>query len=58
DYSGDKFEISFNPQNFLDILKHIKDESFFFGLTDPYNPGLIKDSSQSLFIIMPMRLDG
>jgi DNA polymerase-3 subunit beta len=56
DYSGPKFEIAFNPFFFLDILRHIKEETFRFGLNDPHNPGLIKDSSQALFVIMPMRL--
>ncbi|OGN64448.1 MAG: DNA polymerase III subunit beta, partial [Chlamydiae bacterium RIFCSPHIGHO2_12_FULL_49_9] len=56
DYAGPKLEIAFNPYFFLDILRHIKDETFRFGLNDPHNPGLITDSSEALFVIMPMRL--
>jgi DNA polymerase-3 subunit beta len=56
DYAGPKIEIAFNPYFFLDILRHSKDETIRFGLNDPHNPGLITDSTQALFVIMPMRL--
>jgi len=55
-YSGEKLEIAFNPINFLDILRHIKDETVKFNITNPYHPGLITDSSTAQFVIMPMRL--
>lgn len=57
DYAGPKLEIAFNPYFFLDILRHSKDETFRFGLNDSHNPGLISDSTQALFVIMPMRLN-
>ena len=57
-YSGPKLEIAFNPQYFLDILRHSKDETVEFDVSDSYNPGLITDSSEAEFVIMPMRLDG
>ena len=56
-YTGPKLEIAFNPQYFLDILRHTKDESVNFAVTDPYNPGLITDSTHAEFVIMPMRLE-
>jgi DNA polymerase-3 subunit beta len=56
DYAGQKFEIAFNPHFFIDILKHCKDESVTFGITDSFNPGLITDQTTALFVIMPMRL--
>ncbi len=56
DFSGERLEIAFNPYYFLDILRHSKDETVRFGLNDPHNPGLITDSTQALFVIMPMRL--
>jgi DNA polymerase-3 subunit beta len=56
DFAGERFEIAFNPYYLLDILRHSKDETVKFGLNDPHNPGLITDSSQALFVIMPMRL--
>lgn len=57
DYAGPKLEIAFNPYFFLDILRHSKDETVRFGLNDPHNPGLITDSTDALFVIMPMRLN-
>lgn len=57
DYSGEKLEIAFNPSFYLDILRHCKDETVQFSLSDSYNPGKITDSSSALFVIMPMRLN-
>ena len=56
-YTGDTIDIAFNPFFFLDILRHSKDETVNLGISDSYNPGIITDSSNSLFIIMPMRLN-
>ncbi|MGE5195698.1 MAG: DNA polymerase III subunit beta [Anaerolineae bacterium] len=56
-YGGEKLEIAFNPAYFLDILRHSKDETIDFSISDPYNPGLITDSSNALFVLMPMRLE-
>lgn len=64
-YHGQKLEIAFNPNFFLDILRHSKEEVVTVGVTDPYNPGIITDdevsptaaaSSTPLFVLMPMRL--
>lgn len=56
-YGGEKLEIAFNPVYFLDVLRHSKDETVQFSVTDSYNPGLITDSSSAQFVIMPMRLE-
>lgn len=56
DFSGPSLEIAFNPFYFLNILKHSRDETVRFSLNDPHNPGMITDSSQAQFILMPMRL--
>jgi len=56
-YAGPKIDIAFNPHYFLDILRHSKDETVNFDITNPYNPGLITDSSNAQFVIMPMRLE-
>ncbi|MCF7806229.1 MAG: DNA polymerase III subunit beta [Simkaniaceae bacterium] len=56
DYHEDRLDIAFNPYFFIDILKHCKDETTTFGLTDSYNPGMITDSSSAQYVIMPMRL--
>lgn len=57
-YGGEKIEIAFNPHNFLDVLRHSKDETIHFDIHDSYTPGLITDSSNAVFVLMPMRLDG
>ncbi len=56
DFSGDRLEIAFNPFYLLDILRHSKDETVCLSLNDPHNPGLITDSTQAQFVLMPMRL--
>lgn len=68
-YKGEKLEIAFNPNFFLDILRHSTNETISMGITDPYNPGLINDcdhtkkeseqeaEQNSLFVLMPMRLN-
>lgn len=56
-YQGEPINIAFNPNYFLDILKHSSDETILFDVLDSYNPGLITDSSNALFVLMPMKLD-
>ncbi|MBI2743283.1 MAG: DNA polymerase III subunit beta [Chlamydiales bacterium] len=56
-YGGEKLEIAFNPHYFLDILRHSKDETVQFSISNAHNPGLITDSSNASFVLMPMRLD-
>lgn len=55
-YTGNKLEIAFHPTYFLDILRHSKDETIQLHITDSFNPGLITDSTSTLFVIMPMRI--
>ncbi len=56
-YGGPKLDIAFNPHFFLDILRHSKDETVQLSLTDSFNPGLITDSTNAFFVLMPMRLE-
>ena len=64
-YHGQKLEIAFNPNFFLDILRHITEETVTMGVTDAFNPGLITDAgadtkssgARSLFVLMPLRLN-
>ncbi len=55
-YQRELMEIAFNPHYFLDILRDSKDEVVLFGIENAYNPGLITDSSNTQFVLMPMRL--
>lgn len=65
-YGGPLLEIAFNPNYFLDILRHSNRETVTMGVTDAYNPGVITDqealqpqpaASTPLFVLMPMRLN-
>ena len=56
DFTGEELQIAFNPSYFIDILRHSHDETIKLQLTDPFNPGLITDSSEALFILMPLRI--
>jgi DNA polymerase III subunit beta len=64
-YYGGDLSIAFNPEYFLDILRHSKGETVSIGITDSFNPGVITDtegkevslpSATPLYVIMPMRL--
>lgn len=56
DYNEDLLEIAFNPHYFIDILRHCKDETINFGVTDSFNPGSVRDTSDAHYVLMPMRL--
>jgi len=65
-YQGPQFEIAFNPNYFLDILRHSKGETISMGVSDPLNPGVFTDQEElpaetvaasPLFVLMPMRLN-
>lgn len=64
-YHGQGLDVAFNPNFFLDILRHTKAETVTLGVIDAYNPGVITDteapskltSTRSLFVLMPMRLN-
>lgn len=65
-YSGSKLEIAFNPNYFLDVLRHSSSETVKMGITDAFNPGVItpekgedasgKNDLSPLYVLMPMRL--
>lgn len=58
DYSGDEFQVAFNPQFVMDALKHVDTEKVSLGLTTPVNPALIEPVGEGdyRFVVMPMRL--
>lgn len=64
-YHGQPLDIAFNPQYFLDILRHCKEETVFLGAVDAFTPGVIIDkeempagvlSASPVYVLMPMRL--
>jgi DNA polymerase III subunit beta len=61
DYGGDQFEIAFNPDFMVDVLRHTDSEKVSFVLKDATSPGLLKpsgngDSDRYLNVIMPIRI--
>ena len=56
-YEGEKLHVAFNPNFFIDVIRHTKDEAITLNIIDAYNPGVITDSTNALFLIMPMRLN-
>jgi len=57
-YEKSRFEIAFNPQHVLDVLRHTDDETLNFKLIDSFSPAIIEDSKKALFVVMPMRKQG
>lgn len=65
-FHGSQINIAFDPEFFIDILKHTKGERISLGITDAFNPSVITDSDKNddletvkstpLFVLMPMRL--
>ena len=64
-YTGERFDIAFNPSFFLDILRHSNNDTVSLGFTDPFNPGMLVDGElqkvhqelpPQLFVLMPLRL--
>ncbi len=64
-YQGEKLDIAFNPNYFLDILRHCDKETVSLDVTDAFNPGIIVDkesgesitTEEDLFVLMPMRIE-
>lgn len=64
-YQEEKLEIAFNPNFFLDILRHSKGEVITLSMIDSFNPGIVTEhhlqhssfeDATPLFVLMPMRL--
>jgi DNA polymerase-3 subunit beta len=58
EYSGDEFQVAFNPQFVMDALKHVDAAKVTLGLTTPTNPCLIEPVGEGnyRFVVMPMRI--
>jgi len=55
-YEGKEFAIAFNPFYLLDILKCVKTEIVTLELSNALSPGVVRQESEFLSVIMPMRL--
>lgn len=56
EYTGEPIEIGFNPQFLVDVLRVFKTPDFELHLGQPDRPGLIKNGTNFLYIIMPVNL--
>jgi DNA polymerase-3 subunit beta len=58
DYSGDEFQVAFNPQFVMEALKHVDSAKVSLGLTTPTNPCLLEPVGEGeyRFVVMPMRI--
>lgn len=58
EYSGDEFQVAFNPQFIMDALKHVDTQKVSLGMTTPVNPALLEPVGEGdyRFVVMPMRL--
>jgi DNA polymerase-3 subunit beta len=56
-YDGPELDIAFNPVHCLDALRHSRDEVVYFDITGSYLPAVVTDSTEALFVIMPMRIE-
>ncbi len=58
DYSGEEFQVAFNPQFVSDALRHVDTATVSLGLTTPVNPALVEPVGEAdyKFVVMPMRI--
>jgi DNA polymerase-3 subunit beta len=57
-FSGEPFEIGFNPEFLRDGLESVESQEIVIKLTSPLRPGLIEsaDGSGFVYLVMPIRL--
>jgi DNA polymerase-3 subunit beta len=56
EYGGEPIEIGFNPQFLIDALRVIQTPEFQMELGQPDRPGVLKSSSDFLYVLMPINL--
>lgn len=55
-YKGKEFAIAFNPGFMMDPLKNLSDEEIKLELIDEMSPGVLKNNTPFLYVLMPMRI--
>ena len=55
-YDGDPLEAMFNPEYMMEPLKNLVSDTVTIELNNGSSPGLIKDDSTFLYVIMPLRV--
>ncbi|CAN5211806.1 DNA polymerase III subunit beta [soil metagenome] len=57
-YKGPPITIAFNPEFLQAPLRNLDTDEVFLDLIDEMSPGVIKNSSSFLYVLMPMRVSG
>lgn len=57
-YDGEKISIAFNPDFLQAPLRNLDTDEVYIDLIDEMNPGIIRNNSSFLYVIMPMRVSG
>lgn len=55
-YEGDSFDIGFNPQYLLEMLRAIDLPEIVFELIDADKPGIVRAGSDFLYVLMPVKV--
>ncbi len=55
-YSGDEFEVVFNPVLFVDALKAMKEEKIQLELKDRSSPCVVKEGKDYVYLVMPLAI--
>lgn len=58
EYSGEVLEIGLNPDYILDFLKVVDTDKVVLELKDSSTAGVFKTGSNSIYVVMPMSLEG
>ncbi len=56
-YSGEKFEIRFNPAYLVDVLRALSSAEISFEFSEPSRPGLISRDKEFTYVLMPVNID-
>ena len=54
-YTGPEIQVAFNPVYLMEPLKILEGDEIFVELTDNLSPGVIKNNTPFLYVLMPMR---
>jgi len=57
-YDGDDLTIAFNPEFLLAPLRNLNTDTVHIELIDEMSPGILRNDSSFLYVIMPMRVSG
>lgn len=56
DYKGNEITVGFNPAYIIDALKNIETEEMTMEITNAEKPGVIRDGTNYVYIVLPMQL--